>query len=392
MGKHSHPPGPPPEHRSIVPRIALFDTEKHSLTLTDPTSADGYSLVPVTLDDETVGWLGAREMERPAHPLDVEFLRQQSEMLYWTGGLALIVAALVTALLSHHILKPVKVLTEGTRALNSRQFDTRIQVRSRDELGQLASDFNAMAATLERYEQTRRQWLADISHELRTPLAILRGEIEAMQDGVREVTAEALESLHCEVTHLSRIVQDLYDISLMESRAYGGERYPVSPFEVLDDTIKIYRTRMEHKGMRIETNLEGMRHVTIAADADRLRQLFSNLLENSLRYADSPGVLSIFHELSSDSLSLHFQDSGPGVPQESLARLFDRLYRVDAARSRTRGGSGLGLAICKGIVESFGGRIEASRGISGGLRMTMAFPLPSGERGQGPSVEKRNGW
>jgi len=368
------PVPPPPDDRSSLPLLALFDADKQPLTKALFSSTHGYRMFPVVLrDGATVGWLGVRKVERPAHPLDVEFLRRLTEMFYWIGGIALLVAALVSFMLSRHILEPVKKLAEGTHALTSRKFDTRIEVRSQDEIGQLAADFNAMAVALERYERTRRQWVADISHELRTPLAILRGEIEAMQDGVREITAEALGSLHAEVVHVSRIVQDLHDISLIESETMVRVQTKVSPFDILEESLKIFQGRFTAKGMVIHADLEGIRQHKTLADACRLRQLYSNLLENTLRYADAPGVLTISHDLRPDGLLLSFEDSGPGVPAEALDQLFDRLYRVDKARSRTNGGSGLGLAICKSIMESIGGRIEASSGPSGGLKITLIF-------------------
>jgi two-component system sensor histidine kinase BaeS len=329
------------------------------------------------VDGQVMGWLGMRRHERPTHPLDVEFLRLQSQTFYSIGGVALLLAVLVTFVLSRHLLAPVKELAEGTRALTSRRFETRIEIRSRDELGQLAADFNTMAQAMQRYEQTHRQWMADISHELRTPLAILRGEIEAMQDGVREISREALESLHFEVLHVGRIVHDLHDLSLIESPTFDAEQTAVNPLEVLEETLRSFHTRFEQSGIRIESAGRDMRPVAIMADSGRLTQLFSNLLENTLRYAHAPGVLRIFQELTPGRLFLHFEDSGPGVPEESLGRLFDRLYRVDQARSRAQGGSGLGLAICRSIVEGVGGRIEASHAPSGGLRITISFPVLS---------------
>lgn len=369
------PPGPPPDLHAMRPRLTLFDAEKRPLTGTEPASPDRDQLKPILVDGQVVGWLGTGRHERPTNPLDVEFLRLQSQMFSAIGGVALLLAILVTIVLSRHLLAPVKELAEATRALTSRRFDTRIVVRSRDEFGQLAADFNNMAQALERYEQMRQQWMADISHELRTPLAILRGEIEAMQDGVREITPEALESLHFEVLHVSRIVHDLYDLSQIESQAFQAELAVVNPLEVLAETLRSSAPRFEQRGIRIEADGCDLGPVTIMADAGRLKQLFSNLLENALRYVHSPGVLKIFSELKAGRLFLYFEDSGPGVPEESLQRLFDRLYRVDTARSRAQGGSGLGLAICKSIVEGFGGEIKASPASGRGLRITIAFPV-----------------
>jgi two-component system, OmpR family, sensor histidine kinase BaeS len=379
FGKPPGPPlGPPPDHHANGPRISLFDAEKRSLTGTEPASPDRDQLKPILVDGQVVGWLGMRRHERPSNPLDVEFLRLLSQTFFAIGGVAVLLAILVTIVLSRHLLSPVKELAAATRALTSRRFDTRIAVRSQDEFGQLATDFNNLAQALERYEQMRRQWMADISHELRTPLAILRGEVEAMQDGVREITPEALESLHFEVLHVSRIVHDLHDLSLIESQPFQAVLTVVHPLEVLDETLRSFAPRFEQRDIRIETKGGELKQAVIMADADRLKQLFSNLLENVLRYVHAPGRLTIFPELKAGRLSLAFEDSGPGVPEALLPRLFDRLYRVDMARSRAQGGSGLGLAICKSIVESFGGEIDASQAAAGGLRIAITLPVLSG--------------
>lgn len=371
------PPGPPPDHRAVGPRIALFDAEKSPLTVTDSSSLDGYRLRPIKVDDQVVGWLGIRKMEHPARPMDVEFIRHQSRIFYSIGAVALALALLVTFVLLRQLMAPVKKLAEGTRAMSCRRFETRIELPHQDELGQLAADFNAMAQALEKHEEMRRQWVADISHELRTPLAILRGEIEAMLDGIVQITRESLDSLHAEVMHLSRIVHDLHDLTLIESRTSEPEEGPQAPWEVLEETLRSFQGPFSEQGIAIEANGEGMNRVRIKADRGRLKQLFTNLLENTLRYAQSPGVLKISWQLAGNRLFLHFDDSGPGVPGDSLDRLFDRLYRVDGSRSRVLGGSGLGLAICRSIVERFGGRIEASHAPIGGLRITVMFPVLS---------------
>ncbi|MGD9503639.1 MAG: ATP-binding protein [Syntrophobacteraceae bacterium] len=370
---------PNKEPQDIAARLLLFDSKKRPLTSAgqsaDEFMEDDYRFQPISLDNQVVGWLGVRNVTSPVHPLDEEFLSHISQVFYSSGGVALALAFIVTFILSRHLLGPVKELARGARALASRKFDTRIPVQTRDELGRLATDFNTMAEALERHEWMRRQWIVDISHELRTPLAILRAEIEAMQDGVREVSREALESLHSEVLHLGRIVHDLHDISLIESRSSDMEVTAVELPAALGDTLKSFQRRFEQRGIRIDWSMESEEHITVMADPGRMRQLFSNILENTLRYAHAPGSLKISRERSRGGVRLHIEDSGPGVPEEALGRLFDRLYRVDKARSRAQGGSGLGLAICKSIVESFGGAIEASNSPSGGLRITIFFPV-----------------
>jgi len=187
-----------------------------------------------------------------------------------------------------------------------------------------------------------------------------------------------VDSLHFEVLHLSRIVGDLHDLSLIESWSSRVEQEAVDLPEVLTETLESFKTRLELRGIRIDADATPENNVLILADGGRLTQLFSNLFENTLRYATAPGVLKISLDVGSGKILVRFEDSGPGVPEESLPLIFDRLYRVDRARSREHGGSGLGLAICKSIVGSFGGKIEASNSPEGGLRISMIFPRYSG--------------
>ena len=296
-------------------------------------------------------------------------------MLYIVGGGILLLAAVVAFLLSRHLLAPIRKLTAGTQALASRQFDTRIEIESKDELGQLAADFNAMAQTLEDYERMRRQWISDIAHELRTPLSILRGEIEALKDGVREVNRDALDSLYSEAKHLNKIVTDLHELSLADTGALSIQKVPVDAVAVLNKTLGRFKQRFAENQITIENNLENQPPISVIGDADRLQQLFANLLENTLRYADAPGTLKIGQESTENRWVLFFEDSGPGVPAEALDRLFDRLYRLDRSRSRAMGGSGLGLSICKSIAKALGGEIRAVNANSGGLRIEVELLL-----------------
>ncbi|MBN2372493.1 HAMP domain-containing protein [bacterium] len=295
-------------------------------------------------------------------------------------GNILIMVIIVSFILSRHVLTPIKRLTKGTQALSSLEFDTEIDVHTGDELGQLASNFNMMAQTLKRYEQMQRQWISDISHELRTPLSVLFCEIEALQDGIRKVNKEALDSLYSEAKHLNKIVEDLHTLSLAESKTLHFKKEKIDPLYVLNETIKVFQKRFSMRQISIKNDLKTDHDIIITGDPDRLKQVFSNILENALRYADTPGTLTISQYHTKAKLFLNLEDSGPGVPEESLDRLFDRLYRVDKSRSRAKGGSGLGLAISKNIILNHGGEIKASNASSGGLRIEIVLPLFSGQR------------
>jgi two-component system sensor histidine kinase BaeS len=373
---------PPPLRRRLARGLALFDDLQLPVVSTNPENdAAHYTLRPLILDGRTVGWLGLHKKEPFSDPLVLAFIKEQVLAFYYIGGMILALAAVASFLFSRHLLSPIRRLMQGTRDLAAFRFDARIDVRSRDELGQLARDFNRMADTLKKYEQLRRQWISDISHELRTPLAILKGEIEALQDGVRQVNADSLGSLHAEVLRLSKLVTDLHDLSLADSQNLLSMRQVVAPLAILQQMAGHYRNRMARQYIEVRLRLTDDPKVVLQGDPDRLAQLFANLLENSLRYTDAPGVLKIDEHHDAHRLTIRFEDSPPGVPDHALERIFERLYRVDSSRNRHLGGSGLGLAICKQIVEAHGGTIAASRAGLGGLLMHIDLPLDNPDPG-----------
>ncbi len=370
---HQRPRAGKPRPLAIEHRLTLFDTDKKRVVGPAPSPL-GHTLKEIVVDGQTVGWLGLRKEDRLSQPLDVAFLQQQSRTFYITGVLMLVLAAGVSFLFARHLLAPIKKLTAGTRAIASRKFETRIAVQSNDELGQLAGHFNRMAHTLDGYEQMQHQWISDIAHELRTPLAVLQGEIEALQDGVRQITPDSLASLHAEVKHLGKIVRDLHDLSMAESGAMHYSLAPLAPIPVLRDVMNTFRARFDAANIVLIDELGENAPQTITGDRSRIVQVFTNLLENTLRYTEQPGTIKIGGTVTQSRLILHFEDSKPGVPAASLEKLFERLYRVDTSRSRTHGGSGLGLAICKSIIEAHGGTIRAGNSSLGGLHMEIVLP------------------
>jgi two-component system, OmpR family, sensor histidine kinase BaeS len=367
------PPSRLPPFLAIGPRLSLLDAKKNVI-FGDPDLSEQILRV-IEIDGQAVGWLGIKKPGQLTNPADILFLKQQSQAFYLIGTMVLILAMIVSVLFSRHLLAPVRKIAEGTKALRHRRFNTRILVSTSDELGQLAEDFNVMAQHLETYETMRRQWLSDISHELRTPLTVLQGEIEALQDGILEPSPEAIASLHAEVIYLRNIVNDLHRISQMESGTLEMIREPINPIEILKHTLERFEHRLNQQQIDINSNLEESDKIRIMGDADRISQVFSNILENILRYASSPGVVKVEYVASNNDITISIEDSGPGVPEESLEKLFDRFYRTDVARTRSKGGSGLGLAICKSIVEVHQGEISAVNGSSGGLKINIRFPL-----------------
>lgn len=181
-----------------------------------PDSGENAKIYPITVDGRVVGWLGMKN-QRPFQGPPEELLKRQATHLTLLGVLVISITVVIALIFSRHLLQPVKQLIKGTQALAERKFSVRILPATADELGTLAENFNTMAATLEEYETLRKKWLSDISHELRTPLAVLRGELEAMEDGVRDISPESISSLHSEVLRISKLVEDLHLLSMTES-------------------------------------------------------------------------------------------------------------------------------------------------------------------------------
>jgi two-component system sensor histidine kinase BaeS len=205
-------------------------------------------------------------------------------------------------------------------------------------------------------------------------LAVLRGEIEALLEGVRSTTPEAVRSLHSETLRLHRLVDDLYQLALSDLGTLTYRKEDLNLAEVLEDSIGPYRAEFALKGIALETNISENK-IMVFADHERLHQLFSNLLDNSLKYTEQAGKIVILLACQDSLATIDFEDSMPGVPYEELGRLFDRLYRVEGSRNRISGGAGLGLAICRNIVEAHAGTITAHPSHLGGLLVRITLPI-----------------
>jgi two-component system, OmpR family, sensor histidine kinase BaeS len=371
-------PPPPPEgvHRPRLPFIVL-DAGRKPL-FGNNAETKNVNFKPIVHNNETVGYVGLLPPKEFLNPPQVQFLSQQKSALILAAiGLVLIVV-IFSIPLANRLVRPIRAMAAATRDLASGKYAIRVPISSSDELGQLACDFNSLALTLEKNEKARRQWVADISHELRTPLAVLRGEIEALLDGIRDTTPDAVRSLHIEALRLHRLVDDLYQLALSDLGTLTYHKEDLSLAGILENSIEPYRAEFARKGIKLSVDIPQKTGIAVFADRERLQQLFTNLLDNSLKYTDAGGELAISLSCSKSQSVLEFQDSAPGVHEEELDRLFDRLYRVESSRNRLSGGAGLGLAICRNIVEAHAGTITAHPSPFGGLLIRVKFPVAGG--------------
>jgi two-component system sensor histidine kinase BaeS len=370
------PPADPnlqPDLTGIDFRLSLLDENHRVLQGQRAVTADAF-MRSINVDGRAVGYVALLPFERATGEANERFQQQQLRSLFLIGLLAAALAAAVAFYLSRRLLEPVKRIAKFTHQLAGGKYDARVEVTGHHEIGQLMQDFNSLALTLERNEASRRQFVADVSHELRTPLAILRGELEALEDGVRKFTPEALKSLQAETALLGKMVNDLYDLSLSDIGALSYRKTELDLNDVLRASVEMFRDRLAQRSLKLTLEIP-REAIPVFADEGRLQQLFGNLLENSARYTDPDGVMRVSAKAQGNEVIVHFDDSPPGVPADVLPKLFDRFYRLEASRNRAHGGAGLGLAICRGIVEAHGGTIVAAPSDLGGVRIGVMLPL-----------------
>jgi two-component system sensor histidine kinase BaeS len=366
--------GRPPPHDPLEfgRRISLLDADS-KVIVGAPQKGKNDRSVPILVNGQTVGFVSIAPQQQLTNQLDQNFARKQQRSIYLIAVAALLFAAVISAILARQLTRPIRALASGARSITAGHYDTRIPAAHGDELGDLASDFNQLAETLEKNRLSRQRWVADIAHELRTPLAILRGELDAIEDGVRTFDTTTRKSLQAEVARLTKLVGDLHDLSVFDEGVldYQSERIDIGA--LLNAVLDNAENRFRDAGIELTRQLP-KEVVEVLADATRLEQLFANLLENTLRYTNSPGSLHVNCSVDSDRVDLQFADSAPGVPDGLLGQLFDRLFRVNASRNRDSGGSGLGLSICKAIVDAHGGTIKALNSDAGGLAIRVRLP------------------
>lgn len=376
------PPGKPPGKDSLpgpTPlkhRLSLLDAEGRHVAGNSRLAEEqqGFSStlnrLPLLLDEKIVGYLLSRPPEFLNDILVKSFQSHQLQQLLWVAPVALLLALIAAGLLVRHLLKPIKLLAAGTKTLTSGDYAHRIALDQSDEFGHLASDFNTLAHTLETEENLRQRWIADTSHELRTPLAVLRSEIEAIQDGIRKPEPHRIAALHSQVLSLSKLVDDLHQLSLGDAGLLRQDNRILDLNTLLQDVFVANEAMAETQGLVLSFEPTAEKH-WVRGDQTRLLQLFNNLLGNSLHHTNTGGQIKLELAIEDNKSVVRLYDSEPGVSDGALPQLFDRLYRPDGSRNRSSGGSGLGLAIAQQICIAHGATLTAEHSPLGGVLLTF---------------------
>ena len=356
--------------------FALFD-QKDNLIAGYYAEGVEYNKTPINVEQINVGWLMIPKQKKITDGYELDFIEQQQSYLWIIALGTMILVVLITLPLAHHLAEPIKKIMLGMHKLTQGDYQQNIDLNRKDELGELSRDFNELALTLHGNENARKRWLANISHELRTPVAILRGELEAMLDGVRPLNDKNIDSANDEVKHLQHLIDDLHQLT---SADIGGMHYRKQTINLsswFNSEVDKYTAYLAAANIALVVDINEL-EANVFADTTRLCQLFENLINNCIKYSEASFAkvsLEIETIKTGDLVRIKVEDNGVGVAEQHLAYLFEYLYRVENSRNRKTGGAGLGLSICAHIVKAHQGSIKAAVSDLGGLAVIIELPL-----------------
>jgi signal transduction histidine kinase len=298
---------------------------------------------------------------------------------YWwqlliAGAIAAGVSLVLARVLALGMTQPLRDMAQAARRMEAGDYHQRVETRSRDEVGQLADAFNGMSAELEGVERLRRDLVANVSHELKTPISALRAHLENLLDGVEQANPETLQIMLVQSERLGRLVEQLLDLSRLESGDVPLDRQAVPIGPLVREVLSEIEVASPGSRVNVHSAIPGDIPPALA-DRERVHQVLFNLLDNAVRFTPEGGRVEVSASRNNGSVEVRVADDGVGIPAEHLPRLFERFYRVDESRSRDDGGTGIGLAIARSVIEAHGGRIWAES--EPGRGSVFAFELPT---------------
>jgi signal transduction histidine kinase len=320
------------------------------------------------------------------------FLLEFWWQLLLAGAAAAAVALVIARWLARGMTQPLRDMADAARRMETGDYSQRVVTESRDEVGRLAEAFNRMSAELNGLEMLRRELVANVSHELKTPISALRAHLENLLDGVEEPNPETLQVMLVQSERLGRLVDELLDLSKLETGDVPLEREPVELAPLVAQVLSEIEVARPERGATVRQDLPGDLP-PVFADRERVHQVLFNLLDNAVRLTQAGGHVTVTAARHDGSVDVTVADTGPGISPEDLPRVFERFYRVDASRSRDDGGTGIGLAIARSVVEAHGGRIWADSEPGKGSTFTFELPVAAeGEPSRQARIAQPNAW
>lgn len=307
-------------------------------------------------------------------PTDIHqmFITAIHHYLIWATVAALCLAFILSYLLTRRVLRPLSQMTSITRQVAAGNYSARVDVVTKDEVGELGLAFNRMADSLEQIESLRKTMVADVAHDLRTPLTNLRGYLEALNDEVLPPSQETLQILQDEILHLVHLVENLQQLAKADVAKAYLNRKPFNLPEAVRQMLELYRPNFQAKDIAIEASFAAEAEM-ITADREKLLQVLRNLIENAMKFSQTGGTVRIVAEPDPDGVRVLIANSGQGISPDDLPYIFERFYKADRSRSIERSGAGIGLSIVKELIEAHGGRVGAESS-EGETRVWFTLP------------------
>jgi two-component system sensor histidine kinase BaeS len=331
--------------------------------------------VSLTVDGNVVGYLlftPAPNRWSPGTP-EGNFVASVNQATIFSALGAALIALILGGILAYTMTHSLRELTTATRRLAKGELGHQVKVRSKDEIGELASSLNQMSAELAHANDLRQRMTADIAHDLRTPLSVIMGYTEALSDGKLKASPEMFGVMHTEALHLSHLIDDLKTLSLADAGELPLMPQPIASGELLKRTASAHQVEAEKKNVQIGVDADpGLPLITV--DVERMAQVLGNLVSNALRYTPAGGRVDLSAYAQNGSVLLRVADTGSGIAAEDLPFVFERSFRGDKARTQPNGETGLGLAIAKSLVEAQGGTIEVESTPGQGTAFTIRLP------------------
>lgn len=381
MGRN---PGQGARPGGMLPHIILTDGSGQVILNTDPQISqdkERYSrdelekAGKIVVNNRTVGYLLVGTMiHRGLTENEQIFLNKTMVVILAVSLLILSASIIASWLIASRLSGPVSRMAGAAQQVRKGDLSTRVAVTGRDELSELADSFNEMVLSLEKNDQWRKRIIADSAHELRTPVSLIQGNLEMILDGLYKADEERLRGIYDETLVLTRLIEELQQLSSAESGTMNLNIEEIDPLALLDNVLNVFTAGAEKSRIELRNRMEG-RLPSFQGDYQKLKQVFANMLANAFRHTPEGGFIEIRSRIEGNHLILEIEDSGPGIPPEDLEKIFERFYRTDTGRNRNHGGSGLGLAISREILRLHNGTISALSPEGKGAIFLISLPF-----------------
>lgn len=349
------------------------DSSRHML---GQDSQDELSLKIATLgtEENPSGFLYLKDRRRAE--IEKKFLSSVNNSVILATIVSIIGAILLTVFYSRKALNPIQELTSAAEQIRQGELDQEVRVKTRDEIGELASTFNSMAEELKKQERLRKNMVSDVAHELRSPLTKSHGYLEAIKEGSIEPDEKVIDSLYRNSKMLKRLVEDLRDLSMAEAGQLKLKKKPILLEDIISDAIESLRFRLDQEGLNVQVTTSET--LLVEVDPSRIKQVLRNLLDNAITHSNKGDQITVSTKVHENHVKVAVSDNGSGIPKQDIPYIFNRFYRVDSSRSRATGGSGLGLTIAKKIIEAHNGEISVESSEGEGTTFAFSLPLANG--------------